>query len=376
MDLAGQNKDYYMVLELERRCTTIEIKKSYRKLAHKYHPDVNNGNPEAEERFKEISEAYAVLSNPEKRNQYDQFGFNKNLFEDFDTSSVFSEFGFGDIFNAFFGGGSGTSRGRARSKGADLRAAVKISFKEAAFGVKKEVEYSVDSICGECDGRGSETEDGVETCGTCGGMGKVNVSRQTLIGNIVTTATCTDCRGSGKIIIEPCKKCRGRGFQNDKKKLKVDIPGGIHDGDQLRVSGKGNSLGRDSISGDLFIIVKILPYPGFIREGDNVLTNLEVSYVQAALGLKLEVETLDGKEKITVRPGTQPNTKIVLKSRGMVQLNGYRRGSHIINIDVKIPAKLSREEKTLLLKLAEIRKENTGGASDNIFSRLKNTPKK
>lgn len=376
MDLAGQKKDYYLVLELERSCTTVEIKKSYRKLAHKYHPDVNNGDQDAEERFKDISEAYAVLSNSEKRRQYDQFGFNKNLFEDFDLNNVFSEFGFGDIFSAFFGGGSGSGRGRARSRGTDIRAAIKISFKEAAFGIKKEIEYAVDGICQECDGRGSETEDGIETCQTCGGMGKVNVSRQTLIGNIVTSATCNDCRGKGKIIKEPCKKCRGRGFQNSNKKLKVDIPGGIHDGDQLRVSGKGNSLGKDSINGDLFIIVKILPYPGFIRDGDDVLTNLEISYAQAALGLKLEVETLDGNEKIIIKPGTQPNTKIVLRSRGMVQLNGYRRGSHIINIDVKIPVKLGKEEKTLLLKLAGLRKEATGGAAEGIFSRIKNNPKK
>ncbi len=376
MDLAGEKRDYYQVLELERSCTVIEIKKSYRKLAHKYHPDVNNGNPEAEERFKEISEAYAVLSNSDKRSQYDQFGFNRNLFEDFDVNSVFSEFGFGDIFNAFFGGGSGTSRRRARSKGSDIGVAVKISFKEAAFGVKKEVEYSVEGICGQCGGKGSAAEDGVETCGTCGGAGKVNVSRQTLIGNIITTSTCSDCRGSGKIIKEPCKKCRGRGFHSTKRKVKVDIPGGIHDGDQLRVTGKGNSLGEDSISGDLFITAKVLPHPEFRRVDDNVLYNLEISIAQAALGLKLEIETLDGKEKITIKPGTQPNTKIVLRSRGVVHLNGFRRGDHIINIDVKVPTKLSREEKALLLKLAGLRDETTGGAAGSIFSRLKNTPDK
>ncbi len=376
MDLAGQKKDYYLVLELERSCTTIEIKKSYRKLAHKYHPDVNNGNPEAEEKFKEISEAYAVLSNPEKRGQYDQFGFNKNLFEDFDPNSVFSEFGFGNIFDAFFGRASSTSQRRARSKGSDIRAVVEISFKESAFGVKKEVEYSVDTICQECDGKGSATEDGVETCRTCGGMGKVNVSRQTFIGDIITTSTCNDCRGRGKIIKDPCKKCRGRGFENDRKKVKVDIPGGIHNGDQLRVSGKGNSLGRDSINGDLFITTKVLPHPEFIREGDNILTDLEISFAQAALGFKLEVETLDGKEKITIKPGTQPKRKIVLKSRGMVQLNGYRRGNHIINIDIKVPTKLSREERTLLLRLAEIRNDTLDGTADSIFSRIKNTSKK
>lgn len=359
--MADSRRDYYEVLGLSRTCTKEEIKKAYRGLAHKYHPDVNNGDPSSEEKFKEISEAYAVLSDDKKRNHYDHYGFSRSLFDDFDPGSVFSEFGFGDIFDAFFGtgfgGGFSRRSGRNVQRGSDIVIEHEISFKEAAFGIKKEIEYNLDDMCDACDGRGSMDEEGVETCAACGGMGKVRVARQTIIGNIVTTSTCGDCGGTGKIIKKPCSKCGGRGYRNIKKKIKVDIPAGIHDGDQLRVSGKGNSPGRDYISGDLYINVRVSPHREFKREGDDVISNVEISFAQAALGCRLEVETLDGHEKIAIRPGTQPLTRIVLKSRGFVQLNGYRRGNHIINVVVKIPEKLSREERELLYRYATGRQE-------------------
>ncbi|MBN2073496.1 MAG: molecular chaperone DnaJ [Actinobacteria bacterium] len=354
-------RDYYEVLGLSRTCTKEEIKKSYRRLAHKYHPDVNNGDPEAEEKFKELSEAYAVLSDDKKRDHYDHYGFSRSLFDDFDPGSVFSEFGFGDIFDAFFGTGFGRGfsqrSARSRQRGSDIFIDQGISFKESAFGIKKEIEYELDEICDGCGGRGSQEEDGIETCSTCGGMGKVRIARQTFIGSIVTTATCEDCHGTGKVIKKPCSKCNGKGYRKVKKKIKVDIPAGIHDGDQLRVSGKGNSPGMDSISGDLFINVRVAAHEAFRRENDDVISEVEISFAQAALGCKLEVETLDGMEKIAIRPGTQPLTKIVLKSRGFVQLNGYRRGNHIINVVVKIPEKLGREERELLYRYARGRKE-------------------
>ncbi|MEA2015282.1 MAG: molecular chaperone DnaJ [Actinomycetota bacterium] len=363
----ANKRDYYEVLGLSRDCSTADIKKAYRKLARKYHPDVNDGNPEAEEKFKAISEAYAVLSNEGKRRQYDQFGFNKNLFEDFDSGSVFSEFGFGDIFDTIFGSGFGSSfsgrqRGMRRKRGSDIKVNVKVNFKEAAYGVKKEIEYRVDDICPECHGSGAADEDGVITCPECGGSGKVRTARQTILGSIVTTSTCSKCGGSGKIIKEPCSKCKGKGYYKVKKKEKVSIPGGIHDGDRLRLSRKGNSLGRDSVNGDLYVTVRVIPHPAFKREGDNILTGVDISFAQAALGCKKEVETLDGKEEITIKPGTQPNEKIVFKSRGMVQLNGYRRGDQIININVKIPTRLKRSEAELLKKYAGGRKEDFRGA--------------
>jgi len=374
-------RDYYGVLGLSRDCTLTDIKREYRKLARKYHPDLNNGDPKAEEKFKEISEAYAVLSNEDKRRQYDQFGFSRSLFEDFDFGSVFTEFGFGDIFDRFFGAGFGSpfstrQRSRRKERGSDISVGMKISFKESAYGVKKEIEYNADDICEVCRGKGSAADDGIITCRECSGTGKVRTARQTLIGNIITTSTCRDCGGTGKIIKDPCKKCRGRGYHSRKKKVKLDIPAGIHNGDRLRVSGKGNSLGKDSINGDLFVTIRVMPYPGFKRDGNDVLSNIEISFAQAALGCRLEVETLDGKEEINIKPGTQPNKKIILKSRGIIELNGYRRGDHIINIEVKIPTKLTKEEIILLKKYADGREEAVDNRSYGAFSNIKNAFKK
>jgi molecular chaperone DnaJ len=352
--LDANKRDYYNVLGLRRDCTLAEIKREYRRLAHKYHPDVNNGNPEAEEKFKEITEAYAVLSNDEKRRQYDQFGFSRSLFEDFDFSSIFSEFGFGSIFDTFL-------RSRTRERGSDLNAEVKVSLKQAAYGVKKEIEYRVDDICEVCNGKGSTSTGGIVTCSQCNGTGRIRTARQTFIGNIITTSTCRACDGTGKIIKDPCKKCRGKGHYSRNKRIKVDIPPGINSGDRLRVAGKGNSLGKNSEKGDLYITIRVIPHPGFKREGKDILSNVEISFAQAALGCKLKIETLDGIEEIRVKPGTQPNDKIILKSMGMVDLNGYRRGDHIINVDVKIPKRLSRRERELLSEYAENRKEVTGG---------------
>ncbi|GAI17091.1 unnamed protein product, partial [marine sediment metagenome] len=237
-------------------------------------------------------------------------------------------------------------------------------------------EYNADDICEVCRGRGSAADDGIITCRECGGTGKVRTARQTLIGNIITTSTCRDCGGTGKIIKDSCKKCRGRGYHSRKKKVKLDIPAGIHNGDRLRVSGKGNSLGKDSINGDLFVTIRVMPYPGFKRDGNDVLSNIEISFAQAALGCRLEVETLDGKEEINIKPGTQPNKKIILKSRGIIELNGYGRGDHIINIEVKIPTKLTKEEIILLKKYADGREEAVDNRSYGAFSNIKNAFKK
>lgn len=357
--MAGKKRDYYEVLGVSRTCTIVEIKKAYRKLAREYHPDVNHDNPEAEDKFKEISEAYAVLSSDEKRDQYDRYGFSRNLVNEADFSDIFSEFGFGDIFSTFFGSGFGGRR-RARSRGSDLEVNTFIDFKESAFGIKKEISYEVDELCLDCNGSGAARGSEVDTCKQCGGTGQVRQTRQTFIGNVITTSTCDRCGGSGKIIKKPCSKCHGRGYRRVKNKIKVDIPGGIHDGDRMKVTGKGNSLGDGSINGDLYITIRVKKHPVFKREGDDVLADLDVSFAQAALGLTVDAETLDGPEKIKIKPGTQPETKIVLKSRGFVQLNGYRRGNHIINVKVGIPKRLSRREKELLLEYAKSRKEPIG----------------
>lgn len=379
--MAKNKRDYYEVLGVSRDCTSSEIKQAYRKLARQYHPDVNNGDPLAEEKFKEISEAYAVLSNEEKRVQYDRFGFSSNLFDGVNFDSVFSEFGFGDIFDMFFGstfggGFSSQTRTRRRTRGSDVSAGVAIDFKEAAFGVKKEVEYLPDILCEECAGKGSKSDKGIITCQVCHGTGQVRVSRDTFLGSLITTSACGSCNGAGTIIKEPCIQCNGKGYIRSKKKIVVDIPSGIENGNQLRVAGKGNSRGSGSISGDLIITVRVRPHPSLKREGDNVVSSVDISFAQAALGTKLKIETLDGDEEITVKPGTQPETKIVLRSRGIIPLNGYRRGDHIININVKIPTNLNGEEINLLKKYAEGREETVGDGSSGFFSNLKNAFKK
>ena len=378
--MASNKRDYYEVLGVSRDASLEEIKREYRKLARKYHPDVNNGDSQAAEKFKEISEAYAVLSNEDKRRQYDSFGFNSSLFDNFDSESVFSEFGFGDIFNMFFGGfgssNSSRSNSRRQTRGSHIETKLEISLKEAAFGIEKEVEYYCNDLCEVCNGTGSEVPDGIEKCKVCNGTGQVRYTRQTFLGNMVTTSTCNNCGGAGEIIKNPCKKCSGKGYYRQKKKVTVKVPAGIHDGDSIRISGKGNSAGRGSINGDLYVVISIASHPLFRREDNNIISNLDISFTQAILGTKLEVETIDGMEEIIIEPGTQPNTRLVLKSRGMVELNGYRRGDHIININVKIPVKLSREEIEALKKIAENKGETVGDGSKSFFSNLKDAFKR
>ncbi len=379
--MAGTKRDYYEVLELSRDCSSSEIKAAYRRLARQYHPDVNNGNPESEEKFKEISEAYAVLSNPDKRRQYDTYGFSGNLFDGINFESVFSEFGFGDIFDMFFGsafggGFSSRTRSRRKSRGSDIILETKIDFRESAFGVKKEITYNLNVDCEHCQGTGAESVDGIQNCSVCGGTGQVRQSRNTFLGSLITTSTCNNCNGRGTVIKDPCNKCSGRGYVKKKRKVTVDIPAGINDGDQLRLPGKGNSVGGDSIHGDLIITVRVKPHPTIKRERDDALSRVDISFAQAALGTGLEIETLDGMEEILIKPGTQPGSRIVLRSRGFNPLNGTRRGDHIIYINVSIPSNLSKEEVSILKKYAEGRKETVGDGSTSFFSNLKNAFKK
>jgi molecular chaperone DnaJ len=374
--LASKKRDYYEVLGVSRESSLEEIKKEYRKLARQYHPDVNNGDGASEERFKEISEAYAVLSNEDKRRQYDNFGFNNSLFDNFDSESVFSEFGFGDIFNMFFGGNSSRASSRRQTRGSHIETRLEISLKEAAFGIEKEVEYSCSDLCEVCSGTGSEDPNGVEKCKVCHGTGQIKYTRQTILGNMVTSSPCSNCQGSGEIVKNPCKKCTGKGYYKQKEKISVKIPAGIHNGDSIRVSGKGNSAGRGSIAGDLYVVISIASHPLFKRDENNIIATLDISFTQAILGSKFEIDTIDGKEEIVIEPGTQPNTRLVLKSRGMVELNGYRRGDHIINVNVKIPTRLSREEIEVLKKLAENKGEIVGDGSRSFFTNLKDAFKR
>lgn len=380
--MSKNKRDYYEVLGLSRECSATEIKQAYRKLARQYHPDVNNGNPEAEEKFKEVSEAYAVLSNDDKRRQYDTYGFNGSLFDGINFDSVFSEFGFGDIFNMFFGGGFGNgfstsqSRSRRRQRGSDILIETEIEFSESAFGTKKEIEYSADISCEKCGGTGAATIEGIITCKECRGSGHIRVSRSTFLGSMVTTSVCGSCNGAGTIIKDPCPACSGRGFVKSKNKLIIDIPSGINNSDQLRVSRRGNSLGSDSIPGDLIITVYVKKHPSLMREGANVLSTVNISFAQAALGTMLEIETLDGMEELNIKPGTQPGTKMILKSKGIIPLHSTRRGDQIVFINVKIPTDLNAEEIVLLKKYASGREEFTSDGHAGIFSSIKNAFRK
>ena len=375
--MASKKRDYYEVLGVSRDSSLEEIKKEYRKLARQYHPDVNNGDGASTEKFKEISEAYAVLSNEDKRRQYDNFGFNNSLFDNFDSESVFSEFGFGDIFNMFFGGGnSSRASSKRQTRGSHIETRLEISLKEAAFGIEKEIEYSCSDLCEVCSGTGSEDPNGVEKCKVCNGTGQIKYTRQTILGNMVTSSPCSNCQGSGEIVKNPCKKCAGKGYYKQKEKINVKVPAGIHNGDSIRVSGKGNSAGRGSIAGDLYVVISIASHPLFIRDENNIIAGLDISFTQAILGSRFEIDTIDGREEIVIEPGTQPNTRLVLKSRGMVELNGYRRGDHIININVKIPTRLTREEIEILKKLAENKGEIVGDGSRSFFTNLKDAFKR
>jgi len=381
--LGSNKRDYYEVLGISRQCSQVEIKQAYKRLAKQFHPDVNNGNPESEEKFKEVSEAYAVLSNEDKRRQYDTYGFSGNLFDGINFDSVFSEFGFGDIFNMFFGGGFGggfssssrTRQGR-RTRGSDIYREVTIDFKESAFGTKKDLEYHADLICDSCNGTGAENESAIVTCTVCRGSGQVRISRDTFLGSLITTSVCENCSGTGRVIKEPCKKCNGKGFLHSKKSITVDIPSGVNEGNQLRVPQKGNSKGAGSVPGDLIITLRIKPHPGLKREGDNVVTELDISFAQAALGTKIEIETLDGYEEIVIKPGTQPQDKLILKGKGIIPLHGSRRSDHIILVNVKIPTELDSEEISLLKKYAEGREETVGDGPVSFFSTIKNAFKK
>ena len=380
--MPGNRRDYYEVLELSKECSSSDIKQAYRKLARVYHPDVNNGDTASEEKFKEISEAYAVLSNEEKRRQYDAYGFSGSLFDGINYNSVFSEFGFGDIFNMFFGnsfgGGFSSSRGRSarQPKGSDVSIETVIEFKESAFGTKKEVEYAVDINCEECNGTGSKNPGGIITCIACAGSGHVRITRETFLGSMVTTAVCERCGGTGKVVKEPCSNCNGKGYHRGKRKIVLDIPSGVNNGDQLRVPQKGNSKGTNSILGNLLIGIRVKPLPGFTREASNVLSTLNISFAQAALGTRVEIETLDKTEEIQIKAGTQPGAKMVLKAKGIIPLNGARRGDHIIFINVVIPTSLSSEEIILLKKYAEGREEIVEDGPLGFFSGFKNAFRK
>lgn len=354
--MAEQKRDYYEVLGVDRGADDATIKKAYRKLAKQYHPDSNPGDKEAEKKFKEASEAYAVLSDAEKRKQYDQFGhaaFEGGAgaggfdFSNMDMDDIFG--GFGDIFSDFFGGGSRRSANTGPMKGASLRTSVRIAFEEAIFGCEKEVELVLKDECTTCHGTGAKPGTSPETCPKCGGKGKVVFSQQSLFGMVQNVQTCPECRGAGKVVREKCADCRGTGYIANRKKIKVSIPAGIDQGQSVRIRDKGEPGVNGGPRGDLLVEIIISPHPTFQRQDRDIFSTAPISFAQAVLGGEARISTVDGDVIYEVKPGTQTGTRIRLKGKGVPSLrNKNVRGDHYVTLVVQVPTRLSADAKEAL----------------------------
>ena len=385
-----QKRDYYEVLGVSKGASDDELKKAYRKLAKKYHPDLNPGDKTAEARFKEVNEAYEVLSDKEKRSRYDQFGhagvdpnFNPNGggFGGFGGFTDMGDIDLGDLFGSFFGGGfggGGGSRRNAPQKGETVRAGVTITFEEAAFGCEKEVTVSRTEQCDVCKGTGCAPGTTAEVCPDCHGSGTVRIQRGGGGFSFSTTTSCPKCRGTGKIIHQPCKTCGGGGTVRKQKKLAVTIPAGIDDGQAVSLRGQGGAGRNGGPAGDLLIGVTVKPHPIFRREGTSVYMDQPVSFVQAALGAELEIPTLDGKVKWTLPEGTQPGTTFRLNGKGIPGLGGRGRGNQYVTVKVQVPTNLNKEQKEALRAFADTMGEEHAGGDPikNFFENLGGNKKK
>ena len=356
--MAEQKRDYYEVLGVDKNADDAAIKKAYRVLAKKYHPDMNPGDKEAEKKFKEASEAYAVLSDPEKRKQYDQFGhaaFDGGAggaggfdFSGMDMGDIFGSFG--DIFGDFFGGGRRSSSSNGPMKGANVRASVRITFEEAAFGCEKEIDLVLKDECKTCHGTGAKPGTSPETCSKCQGKGKVVYTQQSLFGMVQNVQTCPECNGSGKIVRDKCPDCRGTGYIASKKKIKVSIPAGIDNGQSVRIREKGEPGVNGGPRGDLLVTVMISAAPEFKRDGYNIMSDVVISYPTAVLGGEVKVKTVDGEVVYEVKPGTASGTVVRLRGKGMPTVrNNAVRGDHYITVIVDVPKRLTNEQKEALI---------------------------
>jgi len=361
--MAANKRDYYESLGLQKGASDDDIKKAFRRQAKKYHPDVNPGDTNAEAQFKEINEAYEVLSDPDKKARYDQFGHagvdpnfsggHAGYGGGFGGGFGGMDFDLGDLFGSIFGGGGGASRNRnAPRKGDRVRAECTITFEEAAFGCEKEVSISRIEKCADCTGTGCQEGTTAETCPHCHGTGSVVSQQRTPFGVMQSTADCNKCQGRGKIIHQPCTKCRGLGLVRRNKTITVNIPAGIDDGQTISMRGQGNAGTNGGEPGDLYITVSVLRHELFEREGNAVLLNMPISFVQAALGAEIEVPTLDGKVKYSIPEGTQTGAVFRLRGKGIPNLRGSGRGDQFVTVNVAVPTKLTDEQKDLLQKFA------------------------
>ncbi len=367
--MAEQKRDYYEVLGVEKNADDAAIKKAYRVLAKKYHPDMNPGDAEAEKKFKEASEAYAILSDPERRRQYDQFGHaafdgGAGGAGGFDFSGA--DFGdiFGDIFGDLFGGGRSRGQSNGPMKGANLRTSVRITFEEAVFGCKKEIELTVKETCKTCNGSGAKPGTSPEKCTKCGGKGQVVFTQQSFFGTVRNVQTCPECQGSGKVIREKCQDCRGTGYIPMKKRYSVDIPAGIDNGQSTRMPGLGEPGINGGPRGDVLIEVIVSRHPIFQRQDFDIYSTVPVSFAVAALGGEVLIDTVDGKVIYEVKPGTQTDTRVRLRGKGVPSWrNRDVRGDHYVTLVIQVPDKLKPEAKELLRQFDELTGDTLNAAA-------------
>src|ERR1700733_13029512 len=382
-------RDYYDVLGVAKGSDADEIKKAYRKMAIKYHPDKNQGDKAAEDKFKEAAEAYEVLSNPEKRQRYDQFGHAANAHSanggggyggaGMNMEDIFSQFGDifgggGSPFDSFFGGGrQGGAAGRRVARGSNLRIKVRLTLEEIANGSEKKIKVNKQIICRTCDGSGAKDKASFQTCKTCGGSGAVRRVTNTILGQMQTTSTCPTCNGEGSQITSKCTVCHGDGVQRGEETITINIPAGVSEGMQLSMSGKGNAAPRGGLPGDLIILIEEIPHETLKRDGNNVIYDLHVNFVDATIGTSVEVPTIDGKVKIRIEPGTQGGKVLRLKSKGVPEVNSYHRGDQLVHINIWTPKAVSREEREVLEKLQNSPnfKPNPGKNEKSFFERMK-----
>lgn len=364
-------RDYYEVLGVPRDASQDEIKKAYRQLAKKYHPDANPNDPSAAEKFKEINEAYEVLGDPDKRAQYDRFGHvgggasgagGYGDFTDFGPfGGGFGGFGgIGDLFDMFFGSTAQEARRRGPARGPDLQYDLHVTLEEAAFGCEKELEIAGWDVCRTCGGSGCRPGTRPSTCRVCKGTGQVQSVQDTLLGRVITSRTCENCRGTGQVIDDPCHECRGKGRVRRRRVVVVKVPPGADSGLRLRLSGEGEPGERGGQPGDLYVTVHVRPHEIFTREGDDIHCEAAIEFVQAALGDEIEVPTLDGKVTLKIPEGTQPGAVFRLRGKGMPRLRGSGRGDLMVHVTVKVPQRLTEKEKEILRQFQKLRGESDG----------------
>jgi molecular chaperone DnaJ len=368
--MATTGRDYYEILGVDRSAGEGEIKKAFRQLARELHPDVSDV-PDADERFKEVVEAYEVLSKSETRQLYDRFG-HAGLRSGGFRPTAFDFGSLADIFSAFFGDDVfGVATGARRARGADIAAEVEIELEEAASGVTRAVPVQVATRCSACGGDGVEPGTSVSTCEDCGGSGRLQHVTRTGFGEFIRSQACPRCSGSGRIVEHPCEACSGAGRVLEERPLEVEIPPGIHDGQRIRLSGEGHAGALGGQAGDVYVLVHVRPHERLVREGDDVYSTIDLTMTEAALGTKASVPTLDGEVELEVEPGTQPGAVEVLKGRGMPVLQGFGRGDHRVLVNVAVPRHLTDEQRRLLGEFADSATDETYRRDEGFFDRLK-----